>query len=187
MRKALLIVATLLAAAALSACGAVTGLVAADDGPPPEEVVPEGGNPLPTPRPGVLVGDNPESQASSDPNVTYERYIFDTIAAQISLQDVQRAMRQRYQDPGITEQDLGGLLTDIAVLEDRTEVEQTRDDVAYANVDMDIRISWADGDTETRTCNYQVNMHAVETEDNIVAWYVINPEPFPVFFSCYKN
>lgn len=148
------------------------------------EVLPEGGNPLPTPRSGQFIGTQPVSQAASAPEATFQRYIRDSIAAQVALQQAKIAMRERYQDPNITEQDLGGIVTDISVLEDRTTFTLPREDVSNAKVDFDIRLTYADGDSETRTCLYEVHLQqAVNTQGDAV-WYVINPDAFPVFLSC---
>ena len=161
----------LVAAIALAACTA-------------EEVVPQGGNPIPTPRTGENVGISPDSQAAATPEETFSRYINDSIAAQVALQQQKINMRQRYQNPDQTLQDLGGLLTEISILEDRTKTSQVNDNNANANVDTDVRIVFADGDTETRVCKYQVVLQSGKNAKGDTVWYVINPDAFPIFVSC---
>ncbi|MBM4423776.1 MAG: hypothetical protein FJ030_10330 [Chloroflexi bacterium] len=155
---------------ALAACG--------------NEVLPQGGNPIPTPRAGEDVGNAPDSQAAATPDETFTRYVNDSIAAQVILQSQKLAMRQRYQNPDQTLQDVGGLLTEITVLENRTKVNQYNDTNATANVDIDICINYADGDSETRTCKYQVALQQGENSKGESVWYVINPDAFPVFSNC---
>ena len=148
------------------------------------EALPKGGNPIPTPRVGEEVDSSPTSQAAAEPEETFQRYIRDSIAAQVALQQSKITIRERYQDPGITVQDLGGIVTEIAILEDRTTFTLPRQDVSNAHVDFDIRLTFADGDTETRTCRYEVNLQQGTNTAGGVVWYVINPDAFPVFNSC---
>lgn len=164
-------VALLMLALLLAACGG-------------GEVIEEGGNVIPTPIEGEDVGEEISSQAAGTPQETYDRYIVASIAGQVNAQKDKIDMRQRYQDPEITKQDLGGLVTEISILEDRTEVDQPTDNAATAQVDMDIRVQYADGDTESRTCSYTVSMQRSTNEDEEDVWYVVNPDAFPVFFSC---
>jgi hypothetical protein len=163
--------AALAAGLILTACRAMDGL-------------PAGGNPIPTPRLGEEIGVEPESQAAADPEETFRRYIRDSIAAQVALQQAKISMRERYQDPDVTVQDLGGIVTDIAVLEDRTSFTLPRTDVSNAHAEFDIRLTYADGDSETRTCRYEVNLHQSANLEGQPVWYVINPDAFPVFVSC---
>jgi hypothetical protein len=150
----------------------------------PAEVLPKGGNAIPTPRPGEQVGADPTSQAAAQPEQTFDRYIHDSIAAQVALQQAKINMRERYQNPGVTVQDLGGIVTEISVLEDRTTFTLPKQDVSNAHADFDIRLTFADGDTETRTCRYDVNMQQGTNTAGAAVWYVINPDAFPVFNSC---
>src|SRR5258708_30877696 len=78
------------------------------------EVLPAGGNPIPTPIVGVDVGSAPDSQAASSPDDTYKRYINDSISALVDAQKQKINMRERYQNPTQTKADLGGLLTEIS-------------------------------------------------------------------------
>ena len=150
----------------------------------PAEVLPKGGNPIPTPRVGEAIGTQPDSQAAAAPEETFRRYVRDSIAAQVALQQAKIAMRERYQDPAVTVQDLGGIVTDIAVLEDRTTFTVPKETVSNARVEFDIRLTFADGDTESRTCRYEINMRQGASSNGESVWYVLNPDAFPVFASC---
>lgn len=147
----------------------------------PTEVLPQGGNPIPTPVVGESVGTAPDSQAAAVPEETYKRYINDSIAALVDAQQQKINMRQRYQSPEQTKLDLGGLLTEISILEDRTEISKPSDSSANANVSMDVRIKYADGDLNSYTCQYQVVMQSGTNGKNETVWYVINPDVFPAF------
>ena len=167
-------------AARLSVCGLVVAIVlAACTG----EVVPQGGNPIPTPIEGENVGSAPSSQAATTPEETFSRYLKDSLGALVAQQNQKLEMRQRYQNPEQTKEDLGGLLAEINVLEDRTKIKKVAETStnATANVDMDVRVSWADGDQETFTCGYAVTLQQAENDKGEVVWYVINPDSFPIF------
>jgi hypothetical protein len=152
-----------------------------------KEVLPSGGNPIPTPIVGVDVGTAPDSQAAATPDDTYKRYINDSIAALVSSQKQKINMRQRYQNPDQTKLDLGGLVTEISILEDRTKIKEVNDKNANAVVDMDVRIKYADGDLQSFVCKYQVAMQSALNTKNVSVWYVINPDVFPVFLSCTRK
>jgi hypothetical protein len=171
LSRAILIVAL---AAGLAACQS-------------NEVLPPGGNPIPTPLPGEIVGTEPISQAAAIPEETVSRYLKDSIAAQVAAQQSKISLRERYQDPALTAQDLGGLIVEIAVLEDRTAVTLPKETAANAHVDLDIRVKFANGDTDTRTCQYEVNMQRGENTEGEAVWYVVNPEAFPIFVNCKKK
>ncbi len=151
------------------------------------EVLPTGGNPIPTPVTGTDVGNAPDSQAAVTPDDTYKRYINDSIAALVDSQKQKINMRQRYQNPDQTKLDLGGLLTDISILEDRTEVKQVNDHSANANVDMDVRIKYADGDLQSFSCAYKVALQSAVNAQSATVWYVINPDLFPIFSNCKRK
>jgi len=153
----------------------------------PKEVLPSGGNPIPTPIKGVDVGNDPTSQAAANPEDTYKRYIKDSIAALVDAQQQKINMRERYQNPGQTKLDLGGLLTEISILEDRTTIKQVNDNNANAKVDMDVRIKYADGDVQSFACIYQVVLQSAVNAQNATVWYVINPDVFPIFVSCSRK
>lgn len=160
------------AAFALAACGQ-------------QEVLPQGGNPIPTPIEGENVGDAPSSQAAATPEETFSRYLKDSLGALVAQQRQKLELRQRYQNPEQTKEDLGGLLSEINVLEDRTKIKKVTDTStnATANVEMDVRVVWADGDQESFTCKYAVTLQQAENEAGETVWYVINPDSFPIFAS----
>jgi hypothetical protein len=148
------------------------------------DVLPAGGNPIPTPRIGENVGSEPGSQAAGTPEETVGRYLRDSIAAQVAIQQTEVIMRERYQDPSLTAKALSGLVTEIAVLEDHSTITRPKENVANAHVSLDIRVKFANGDTDTRTCRYEVNMQRGQNSKGQEVWYVITPDAFPVFASC---
>ena len=151
------------------------------------EGLPEGGNPIPTPREGELVDSLPDSQAAATSEETFARYIRDSIAATVAVQQTKINMRGRYQEPDQTMEDLSGLVSEIAVLEDRTEISSPKDTAANAKIDLDVRVTYADGDTQTFTCKYDVSMQMSANDKGDNVWYVINPDAFPLFVSCARS
>ncbi|MBI3241629.1 MAG: hypothetical protein HYZ49_04980 [Chloroflexi bacterium] len=151
------------------------------------EVLPQGGNPIPTPREGETVDAAPDSQAAATPEETFTRYIHDSIAATVAAQQSKLTIRGRYQEPSQTIDDLSGLVSEIAVLEDRTEISSPKDTAANARVDLDVRVKYADGDQQTFTCKYDVSLQRGENTKGDFVWYVINPEAFPLFVSCTRS
>lgn len=175
-------VTALLAACSSAPVGGVNPTPLPTSTPPPE-VIPAGGNPIPTPIIGENVGTAPDSQAAAVPEESFKRYINDSIAGLVAIQVQKITIRQRYQNPSQTEQDLGGLLTAVNILEDRTKIKKVTDTStnATANADIDVRITWADGDTQSFTCKYAVTLQAAENANRETVWYVINPDVFPIF------
>lgn len=151
------------------------------------EVLPQGGNPIPTPRIGDQVDNLLDSQAAATPEETFSRYIRDSIAATVAVQQTKINMRGRYQNPDQTSQDLSGLVSEISLLEDRTKVNSPKDTAANAKVDLDVRVKYADGDTQTFTCNYNVSLQRGANTKGVNVWYVINPDAFPLFVSCARS
>lgn len=151
------------------------------------EVLPEGGNPIPTPREGESVDSLPDSQAAATPEETFTRYIRDSIAATVAVQQTKINMRGRYQEPDQTLEDLSGLVSEIAVLEDRTAISSPKETAANARVDLDVRVTYADGDTQSFTCKYDVSMQMSANAKGDNVWYVINPDAFPLFVSCTRS
>lgn len=147
------------------------------------EVLPAGGNSIPTPIVGENVGMSPESQAASAPEETVKRYLKDSIAGLVAVQTQKITLRQRYQNPDQTKQDLGGLLTAVNILEDRTKIKKANANStsATANADIDVRVTWADGDTQSFSCKYALNLQAAQNANQETVWYVINPDIFPIF------
>lgn len=168
-RLLVVMLAGLLIAVLVSGCSAVSGITGSDEG-----------NPLPTPIPGEDVGARAQSAAKDTPEGTWESYVRDIIAEQVKQRESLIALRERYQNPDITSQNLAGMVQDIDLVTDRTEWN-TSGGTASANADFDVRITFTNGDTDTRTCRLTVQMEFDE-EDN--AWYVLNPEPLAVFAVC---
>jgi hypothetical protein len=170
----------------LGICLAVLAALLAACSPKPE-VLPQGGNPIPTPVAGVNVGNAPDSQAAATPDESYKRYINDSVAALVDSQQQKINMRQRYQNPEQTKKDLSGMLTAISILEDRTKIKQVNDTSANANVDLDVRIKYADGDTQSFNCQYAIALQSAVNAKNATVWYVINPDVFPAFVNCKRK
>ncbi len=131
----------------------------------------EQGNPLPTPRPTIEVGSQVVSAAKDTPEGTWDGYLRDQIAYQVAAIDARLTMLQRYENPKHTAQNTGGLFKDVSLLEDRTKWS-TSGNSASSLVDYDIRVTFLDGDTETRHCKYEVQLQYDETDK---VWYVISP------------
>jgi len=155
----------------LSGCGTVRGVLGGKDD----------GNPLPEPPRAEDVGAQAQSAAQDTPEGTWENYVRDIIAEQVKRQEAKVNLYERYQDPSITVQNTGGLVRDIDLVEDRTIFNIRGGTLASSNTDFDVRITFADGDTETRTCRPTVSM---EFDEGAGVWYVVNPEPLAVFAVC---
>lgn len=150
----------------LAACALVTGR--------------EEGNPLPTPRPTEVVGAEQRSAAKDTPQGTWEGYLRDMIAYQVNALEARLSLYQRYENPDHTAQNVGGRIKDVVLLEDRTEWT-VRPDSAYSLVDFDVRVTYLDGDTETRHCRFEVFLQ-LDKDDSL--WYVINPRGLDVQGMC---
>jgi hypothetical protein len=131
------------------------------------------GNPLPTTRPAEDVGGAASSAAKDNYQATWDSYLRDSIAAANDQQRVKLSMLQRYEKPSITAQNTGGLMKQVDLVEDRTTFnlinEQT---TASAVADFDIKITFVNGDTDTRKCSVQVG---IELNPDDKLWYVLNP------------
>lgn len=150
----------------------VTGLVLSACGPQ--------GNPLPEPPRPEDVGSGASSVAADTPEGTWESYVRDAIAEQVSAQIARINMLERYEDPAITRQNLAGTVTDIDLVEDRTEFN-TNGNTASAQAEFDVKLTFANGDSDTRTCRFAVGMNFSE-EDGV--WYMANPQALAVFSVC---
>jgi hypothetical protein len=160
-------VGLLVLAAVLSACGALGG---------------GGGNTLPTPIPGEELGEEARSQAKDSYQGTWDSYLRDSIAAanKVAANDID--MLERYELPSITKQNLPGTLSSVELVEDRTAFNiASSGGIAASNAEFDIRLTFANGDTDTRTCRLAVQIE-LDSESNL--WFVINPAPLPVFNAC---
>ena len=144
-----------------------------------------GGSPLPTPRPAEDVGTTADSAAKDSYQATWEGYLRDSIAAENQREGIKLSMLQRYEKPSITAQNTGGLLKETELVEDRTVFNLLNSaTTASALAEFDIRITFVDGDTDTRTCKIQVS---IEQDPETKLWYVINPGPLPIFNVCAKS
>lgn len=140
------------------------------------------GNPLPTPLPAIDVGSGASSAAKETPQATWESYLSDIIAEQVSRQEAKITLFERYQDPDVAAQNVGGLVTDIDLVQDNTEFNFGSQST-YVNImgDFDVRLTFANGDTDTRTCSLPV---AMEFDQDDEVWYVVNPDALAVFVVC---
>ena len=139
------------------------------------------GTSIPTPRPSIDVGVGAQGEAEDTPEASWESYVSDSIAEQVLRQQAKVQFFERYQKPSITAQNLGGLVVDIDLVEDKTAFNITAGVRASANAEFDVRITFGNGDTDTRTCRVPANL---EKDEESGLWYVINPEPLAVFLVC---
>jgi hypothetical protein len=170
-----LVGALVIVALVVSACSVIGGGGGGGIGGGKDE-----GNPLPTPRPAEDVGAESQSAAKDTPEGTWESYLRDIVAEQVSQRGSLISLYERYQNPDITSQNLGGMVQDVDLVEDRTEFSMSGNS-ASAWTDFDVRVAFANGDTDTRTCHFTVAMEFDE-EDGV--WYVVNPEPLAIFAVC---
>jgi hypothetical protein len=138
------------------------------------------GNPIPTPIPAEDVGEEAQEAAQDTPEATWDNYVRDIIAEQVAHQKSKLSLDERYQRPDVTEQNLGGIVTDIDLLEDRTEFDAS-DTYATVNAEFDVKLNYANGDSESRTCRFTIGM---EYHADSETWYVVNPEALAVFAVC---
>lgn len=157
--------------ALLSACGSEGAAAGAGSG-----------NPLPTPKPAENVGASARSAAAHSYQKTWDSYLKDALPPDNQVQGIKIAMLERYEKQSITQKDLGGIRKQTDLVADRTKFNLTNSgSTASAVTDFDVRITFANGDTSTRTCKFQV---AIEQNPADKLWYVLNPAPFPVDNVC---
>ena len=172
--------------------GACTG---SEEGTPPVTEEPEQtntestptNNPTPTvestptsePTPDYTDLSSLESAAQDTPEGTFELYLRDAIAQQVSLQREKLDLRLRYQEPTTLVQDLGGLVLNVELIEDRSKISVLRETSATYEVDIDVRITFADLDTSTQTCMWTLNLEKAGDY-----WYVVNPKELLLFVNC---
>ncbi len=167
------------------ACG---GAPTAGEAAQPEQptVAPEAlddeGQVLPTPLPTIEIGDVSVSAAKATPEDTWVSYLPDSIAEQVKTRRQIIDLYERYENPDVTAQRLESLVTNITLVEDRT-VWNTNTSAGQSNafVEYDVQITYANGDTETLTCQYNV---AQEFDQGDGVWYVVNPGELQVFANC---
>jgi hypothetical protein len=140
------------------------------------------GNPLPTPVPGEVVGAAPKTQAKDTYQATWDSYLRDAIAADNQYEALRISMIQRYEKPSDTAKNLGGILKQTDLLTDRTALSlSTKNTIASGLADFDVRLTFANGDTDTRHCKQQVSLQ-LNADDKL--WYVVTPVPLAVFSIC---
>ncbi len=160
--------------AALAACSLLGG--SAETGN-----VQAGGNPLPTERPTEAIGEEARSQAKDTPQGTWEGYLRDMIAYQQNQIAAKMQMFQRYENPEQTAQNTG-LVKEVSLIEDRTTwVAPSGDDYVAQMVDFDVRVTFLNGDSDTWTCTFQVEM---QFDDGDGVWYVVGPKGLDIYTFC---
>lgn len=182
-----LIVAAALLTIALSACVAATP-------PPTPSTQPPTASPTDTPR--LLPTDAPEptpepaydfmtsspirGQPLDSPEATYELYLRDAIRQTEQIQQKRLTLRLRYEAPGVTTPDLGGLVVSVRLLEDRSTFTMPNDNTAIFSGDFDLLVTFADQSTAMRYCTWMVTLERTRNG----TWYVINPSELPLFSVC---
>jgi hypothetical protein len=144
----------------------------------------EGGevNELPTPVEGEDVGVEAAAGTTEDYTTTWGNYLRDSIAEQVKDRQQKLELLKRYERPDITEANLGGLVENIELLTDRTAFNLTNNqNIASGNTDFDIRLTYANGDSETRTCRFPAQLEKDATSG---LWYVLNPGQLQIFAVC---
>ena len=139
------------------------------------------GNALPTVRPAESIGSGAKSAAKDSYQATWDSYLRDSLAAANQTTDIKIGMLQRYEKPSITAQNIGGLVKTVDLVQDNTKWNVSANNTASALTDFDVKMTFANGDTDTRHCKVQV---AIEQNQEDKLWYVINPAPLAVQSIC---
>lgn len=135
---------------------------------------------LPTPLPGEEVGTGASSGALDTPEGTWGNYLRDMIAKQNQMMTLKINLLEGYEDPAITQMNLSTIILSIALVADRTQLALPNSQVtAIVSADFDIRLTFANGDADTRTCKLTMEM---DKKGEI--WYVLNPQPLPIPSAC---
>lgn len=145
------------------------------DAPDPTDV------PTPTAAPTLDYSDvlTLPSRAAETPEETFDMYLNDSIEQQVSIRREKLDMRARYQNPSAFLQELEGLVLDIELIENRSRRTILREANSTFEVEIDVRVTFADGDTSTLTCAWLTNL---EKSGN--RWYVVNPTELLLFDNC---
>jgi len=180
-RDVLLLVGTIALTMLLAACGGGGGGEDAEPTVNPAAQDDEGVA-IPTPLPTTEVGEQSVSAAKDTPEATWNSYLPDSIAEQVKNRRQIIDLLERYENPDVTGQRLESLATNITLVEDRT-AWNTNQGAGQANsfVDYDVQVTYANGDTETLTCRYNVAQE-FDSEDGV--WYILNPAALQVFADC---
>lgn len=166
---------------ALSGCGAMGG----GNQPAPTAPLPTavGGGEvgaLPTAPAGEDVGTGATSGVLDTPEGTWGNYLRDMIAEANQGLTSKITLMEHYANPDITQRSLSDIAKKIELVADRTKITlNSTDTVASAKADFDIRVNYANGDANTRTCKFLVE---IDKKDN--SWYVLNPAPLAYAAQC---
>jgi len=139
------------------------------------------GNALPTVRPAENIGSGAKTAAKDSYQATWDSYLRDSLAAANQTQDIKIGLFQRYEKPSITAQNIGGIIKTVDLVQDNTKWNVSATNTASAMADFDVKMTFANGDTDTRNCKVQV---AIELNPEDKFWYVINPAPLAVQSVC---
>jgi hypothetical protein len=139
------------------------------------------GNALPTVRPTENIGSSAKSAAKDSYQATWDSYLRDSLAAANQTQDIKIALLQRYEKPSITAQNIGGIVKSTDLVQDNTKFNVSANNTASAMADFDVKMTFANGDTDTRHCKLQV---AIELNPEDKLYYMLNPAPFAVQAIC---
>lgn len=159
---------------ALSACGALGG----GNQPAPTAALPTavGGGEvaaLPTAPAGEEVGTGTSGGALDTPEGTWGNYLRDMIAEANESLASRISLTEHYANPDITQANLDDIAKELQLVADRTKIDlNSTETVASVKADFDVRINYANGDADTRTCKLVVE---IDKKDNL--WYVLNPQP----------
>jgi hypothetical protein len=176
------LVLLVLVVVALSACG-----MGAANQPTPTQPLPTavGGGAvavLPTPLPGENVGTGASSGALDTAEGTWGNYLRDMIAEQNQSLASKINLLERYANPELTQKNLAGTVKSLELVADRTKIDlNASSTVASVKAEFDVRLTFANGDSDTRTCKM-----GVEIDLKDATWYVLNPAPLAVFSVCPK-
>jgi hypothetical protein len=147
----------------------------------PTPVPTEGPTPVPEPTVefsymniSVLEG-SPQDTAEG----TFELYLRDAIHMTERRQQERLELRSHYEDPSILEQDFGGMVVEVNLIEDRSTVRNASETNAIVDGDFDVQVTFADDETDFRVCAWEVNLELLDG-----TWYVINPTELPIFSVC---
>ncbi len=167
----------------LSACGALGG----GNQPAPTAALPTavGGGAvaaLPTAPAGEQVGTGASGGVLDSPEGTWGNYLRDMIAEANQGLASKISLTEHYANPDVTQKNLNGIAKTIELVADRTKVNlNSTETVASVKADFDIRVGYANGDSDTRTCKQTVE---IDKKDNL--WYVLNPQPLAWAALCTK-
>lgn len=143
------------------------------------------GSTLPTAIPAEQIGSGASGQAADSYQATWDAYLRDSIAVANLERTNKIGLLERYELPSITAKNLNGILKQIDLVQDRTTFSlNASGGRADSNAEFDVKLTYANGDTDTRTCKIAV---AIEKDPDTNKWFMINPGPLEVFAICPKS